>query len=127
MALVAIRNSFTLALKGPDVRHILRCGLRYAPLIISLFVIANGAMLLLAQFESESEVGIFRVAAGVAALALLPVGAFITAWGPLRREPIYAAVKAERGKQAASGLLATYFVLSASGSCSCSPSGRTCW
>lgn len=111
--LVAIRNSFTLALKGPDVRKIVGFGLRYAPLILSLFVIANGSVLLLGQFESESEVGIFRVAAGVAALALLPVGAFVTAWGPLRREPIYAAVKAERGKQAASGLLASYFVLAA--------------
>jgi O-antigen/teichoic acid export membrane protein len=115
VTLFAIRRSFRLAFKGSDVRSIARGGLRYAPLIISFFVISNGGILLLAQYEAESEVGLFRVAVGVAALASLPVGAFITAWGPLRKEPIYGAVEAERGKLAASGLLASYFVLAAIG------------
>lgn len=114
-ALLAIRRGFRLALKGPDVKNIMRFGVRYAPLIISFFIIANGAVLLLGHYESESEVGIFRVAMGVAALASLPVSAFVTAWGPLRREPIHGAVEAERGKQAAAGLLASYFVLAAIG------------
>ena len=115
VALFAIRRSFRPALKRSDVGSILRGGVRYAPLIISYFVIANGGILLLGQYGEESEVGLFRVAVGVAALASLPMGTFVMAWGPLRREPIYGAVAAERGKLAASGLLATYFVLACIG------------
>lgn len=115
VALATIRRSFRFALKGPDVRNIARFGLRYSPLIMAFFVIANGGVLLLGQYEAESEVALFRVATGLAALASLPMGAFVKAWGPLRRDPIYGAVTAERGKQAASGVLATYFVLAVIG------------
>lgn len=113
VALAAIRHSFSPTLNWSHLRQIIRVGIAYAPLIVSLFVIANGGVLLLGQYAEESDVGVFRVAVGLAALASLPVGAFITAWGPLRREPIYGAVTAERGKLAASGLLASYFVLAA--------------
>lgn len=111
VSLMAIRQSFRLTLKAEHVREIAKQGLQYAPLIVSLFVIANGGVILLSQYESASDVGLFRVATGVAGIAALPLAAFVTAWGPLRREPIYGAVEAERGKLAASGVLATYFVL----------------
>ena len=115
IALVAVRRSFTFALGANDVRNIARLGMRYAPLIVSLWVIANGGVFFLGQYASASDAGFFRVATGVAAVASLPVTAFITAWGPLRREPIYGAVEAERGRMAAAGLLATYFALGAIG------------
>jgi len=115
LALVAVRRSFTFALGANDVRNIARLGMRYAPLIVSLWVIANGGVFFLGQYASAADAGFFRIATGVAAVASLPVTAFITAWGPLRREPIYGAVEAERGKMAAAGVLATYFALAAIG------------
>lgn len=113
VALLAVRRSFSFAFGVEDARNIARIGARYVPLILALWVIANGGIFLLGQYGTASDVGFLRLATGVAAVASLPVSAFITAWGPLRKEPIFDAVEAERGKLAASGVLATYFALAA--------------
>ena len=115
LALVGIRRSFSLGFATSDVRNIARLGARYVPLTLSLWVIANGGVFFLGQYASASDAGFFRLATGVAAVASLPATAFITAWGPLRREPIYGAVEAERGRLAAAGVLASYFALGAIG------------
>lgn len=115
LSLVAVRRSFAFRAALSDFGKIIRLGLPFAPLIVSLWVIANGGVFFLAGYASTSEVGYFRVATSVAAIASLPVAAFLRAWGPLRREPIYDAVAQERGKLAAGGLMATYFVMVAVG------------
>lgn len=115
LALAGIRRSFSFGFASSDARNIARLGVRYVPLTLSLWVIANGGVFFLGQYASPSDAGFFRVATGVAAVASLPAAAFITAWGPLRREPIFGAVEAERGRLAAAGLLASYFALGAIG------------
>lgn len=115
LALAGIRRSFSFGFATSDARNIARLGVRYVPLTLSLWVIANGGVFFLGQYASPSDAGFFRVATGVAAVASLPAVAFITAWGPLRREPIFGAVEAERGRLAAAGVLASYFALGAIG------------
>ena len=87
VSLAAIRHSFTFAFGVNDVRNIARLGLRYAPLIVSLWVIANWGVFFLGQYATASDAGFFRLATGVEAVASLPVTAFITAWGPIGRSP----------------------------------------
>lgn len=111
MSLAAVRRSFSLSFRPVDARNIARIGVRYTPLVIALWAIASGGVFFLGQYATATDAGYFRLASGVAAVATLPISAFITAWGPLRREPIYGAVEAERGKLAANGVLATYFAL----------------
>ncbi|HEV2074822.1 MAG TPA: oligosaccharide flippase family protein [Thermoleophilaceae bacterium] len=113
VALGAVRRSWRLAFGFEDARNILRLGARYVPLLVALWVIANGGVFLLGVYGSTTEAGFFRLAVSVAAGASLPTSAFISAWGPMRREPIFGAVEAERGKLAANGVLATYFALAA--------------
>jgi O-antigen/teichoic acid export membrane protein len=114
-ALVATRGSYRLAFSSDDARGILRLGAPLIPTVLSIWLVTNGSVLVLTGFVSESEVGLFRVAAGVAAIASYPVAAFIRAWGPLRQEPIHGAVQAERGPVAAGGIVGTYFGLAAIG------------
>lgn len=111
VGLFVVRRSFSLTLGIRDVAGIARLGARYVPLVVSLWAIANGGVFFLGIYASDAEAGFFRLAAGVASVASLPIAAFVMAWGPLQREPIFGAVQAERGRLAANGVLATYFAL----------------
>lgn len=114
-ALLVTRGSWRPAFRGDDVRNIMRLGAPWIPVNISYWVIANAGLFVLGAYTAASDVGLFRVAAGVAMMASQSVSAVLRAWGPLRREPIGGAVKAERGKVAAGALIATYFGLASAG------------
>ena len=101
IALAATHSSYRVAFSLEDATTIARKGAPYIPIVLSFWTIQNAGIFLLSRYASFSEVGFYRVAAGVAMVASLAVVAFMRASGPLRREPIHAAVEEERGRQAA--------------------------
>ena len=114
VSLLLTRRSFQPAFRVRDVRNIIRLAAPFIPLNASYWVIGQGGVFILGAY-STTAVGIYRVASSVATLAYLPVSAFLRASGPLRRDPIGGAVRAERGKVGAGALLATYFAHAAAG------------
>ena len=114
-ALVLTRKSFQLAFSREDLGTIARRGTPFVPYILSYWTIQNGGIFILARHVPAAEVGFYRVATGVAAIASYAVSAFLRASGPMRREPIHAGVKNERSDAAAGGVLATYFCIATVG------------
>lgn len=114
-SLVATRRSFEPAFSLEDLNTIVRRGTPYVPYVVSYWTIQNAGLLILAGYVSATEIGFYRLAAGVAAIASYAVATFLKASGPLSREPIHAAVKKERGLAEAGGILANYFFLATVG------------
>jgi len=111
IALVAIRDSWSAAIRLSFLPTIIRRGAPYLPLVISFWVIQNAGVFILAQYASTAEVGLFRVASQVAAFGSYGVTAFLRASGPLTREPIHQAARDERGPGRVTTLMSSYFVL----------------
>ncbi|MBA2763232.1 MAG: lipopolysaccharide biosynthesis protein [Thermoleophilaceae bacterium] len=111
IALVAIRDSWSAAIRLSFLPTIIRRGAPYLPLVISFWVIQNAGVFILAQYASTAEVGLFRVASQVAAFGSYGVTAFLRASGPLTREPIHQAARDERGPGRVATLMSSYFVL----------------
>ncbi len=115
ISLIATRRSFEPAFSLEDLDTIVRRGTPYVPYVLSYWTIQNAGILILAGYVSATEIGFYRLAAGVGAIASYAVATFLKASGPLTREPIHAAVKQERGGAAAGGILANYFFLATVG------------
>jgi O-antigen/teichoic acid export membrane protein len=109
VSLFAIRHSWVPAFEPQFLSLIVRRGTPYMPLVLSFWAIQEGNVFLLAQFAGPAEVGVFRVASQVAAFGGFVVVAFLRASGPLTREPIYKAVRRERGPDMVGTLMTTYF------------------
>ena len=109
VSLIAIRHSWVPAFEGQFVSLIARRGTTWMPLVLSFWVIQEGSLFLLAQFAEPAEVGVFRVATQVAAFGGFVLVAFLRASGPISREPIYKAVRRERGPDMIGTVMTTYF------------------
>jgi len=111
VGLVATRRSYSFAFSSEEARAILSRGWNYVPIVLGLWVINNADLLLLSAYAPDPDVGLYRVASRVAAVMSYAVSAFMMAWGPLSRTPLYAAVEKERGWASAGSSMATYFTL----------------
>jgi O-antigen/teichoic acid export membrane protein len=111
VTLVAVRRSFRFAFTREDAANIFRLGGPWVPTVVALWVMHQADVFLLSQFASDSDVGVYRVAARVGAVMSYLVSAFLMAWGPLSADPIAAAVEREQGKRQAGATLTTYFAL----------------
>ena len=108
-SLVAIRHSWVPSFEWQFISLIARRGTTWMPLVLSFWVIQEGSLFLLAQFAEPAEVGVFRVATQVAAFGGFVLVAFLRASGPISREPIYKAVRRERGPEMIGTVMTTYF------------------
>lgn len=111
LTLAITRRSYRLAISGEDARAILRVSGTTVPLVLGLWLIQEADLYVVSWFASEAEVGEFRVAARIGAVASYFVSAFMMAWAPLTRTGVYREVVAERGEDGVTGPLARYFVL----------------
>lgn len=106
---VVTRRSFVLTLHRGDLTSIVRRGATFVPVILSFWIIQNLDIYILAQFTSDSEVGLYRVASRLASVVSYFVSAFLMAWMPLSRTAIHAAAVKERGMAGANAAVITYF------------------
>jgi O-antigen/teichoic acid export membrane protein len=111
IGLVVTRRNFVLALDRNDLRMILRSGLLYVPIVISIWIAQNVDIYTLSWFASDDQVGLYRLANRVGAFLDYFSAALFMAWTPIRRTSTFAGAVAERGQEVLGGKLLTYFAL----------------
>lgn len=109
--LVVTRRSYALAWSWSDVRQIWTVGSRYVAVVIGLWIVHSADVFILSRFAPASDVGLYRVASRIAAFLSYFVSAFLMAWGPLERSPLFKATYDLRGRAQMHSLLTTYYVL----------------
>ena len=107
---VAIQaRSYAMAFSLSDARRIITISASYSGLAIGLWAAHNVDILLLAHYASDADVGVYRLAARMAAIVSYAVGAFLVAWSPLERTSLFAAAYATFGRPHVRGLMITYY------------------
>jgi O-antigen/teichoic acid export membrane protein len=107
--LVAARRSYRVSFSWAHVRSIMRYGSTMVPVVIFFWVMESADVFILSRFSSHREVGLYRVSSRVSALTANLGSAFMMAWGPILREPIFAAAERETGMTALNRAVTTYF------------------
>ncbi len=110
-AFLISRGSYSADFAWTDVKNIGDLGSKYIFVILGLFVVHNGDSFALSRFASYAQVGVYRVATRLASLISYVVSAFLLAWAPLERSPLFQATYASRGKAQVHKQLITYYVL----------------
>ena len=104
-------RSYAPAFVTRHVGLILRRGSGLVPVIMSLWVIHNADIFLLAHYASSADVGLYRIASRLGAVPSYFVSAYLMATVPLERTSLVAAVYRERGRKPVQSLLYSYFVI----------------
>lgn len=107
------RRSYAVALQREDVRQILKRGARFIPIVVGLWVLHNADLLLLAPYESDEEVGIYRLASRLASVPSYFVSAFLMALIPLERTALFQATYERRGWAVTRSTMFTYYWIGA--------------
>jgi O-antigen/teichoic acid export membrane protein len=110
LALAGIRNSVAPSFAPRQWREIFVLGAGLVPVVLASWAMQNGDVLILSAYAPESDVGIYRAGSRIAAIVAYATSALLMAWGPLMREPLYAAVDARHGRLDAGVQLATGFL-----------------
>ena len=111
LGLVASRRSFAFTFSREDVRGMLALGGMFIPIVAAFWIIQNVDLLILSQFASHSDVGLYRAASRIGGGLSYLVSAFLMAWAPLRMTPLFAAAEDSAGQSRLAGLTTTYFAL----------------
>ena len=111
LAVVSARRYYRLRPRLRDVVDIYRPGLAFAPIVIVSFARSHVDVLLLTQAASPREVGLYSVASRIAQIPIHISSAYLMAWAPLERSPIFRAAVARHGRSGFSGTLFTYLTL----------------
>ena len=112
VAAVAISHrSYSLKFNWSDVRGITDLGLKYTFVIVGLYTVHNADALVLSRFTTHTDVGVYRVAARIAAVMSYLVAAFLQAWSPLERGALFQTTYETHGMARVHSRMITYFVL----------------
>lgn len=111
VAAVVLRNSFRLAFERKEVRTIVTTSVTLAPVIAGFWVLQNVDLFILARFVVESDVGIYRLASRIAAVASYISAAVFMAWTPLELTPGLKALDQARGRETLRASLTTYYIV----------------
>ena len=108
---VVSRHSYSLRFNWSDVRGITDLGLKYTFVIIGLYTVHNADALVLSRFTTHAHLGVYRVAARVAAVMSYLVAAFLQAWAPLERSALFQTTYETHGLSRVHSRMITYFTL----------------
>jgi O-antigen/teichoic acid export membrane protein len=112
-AFVIARRSYSAQFAWVDVRGITDLGFKYTLVIVGLYIVHNGDALVMSRFTTHAAVGVYRVAARLAAVLSYLVAAFLQAWAPLERSALFQATYDAHGAARVHTKMVTYFVLAA--------------
>lgn len=115
LTVYVLRRDLRWAVSLREGVAIVRSGLYYVPIVVSLQVIQLGDVLLVAQLASFRDTGLYRVAQRIAMPVTYGTSVFIQAWGPMRRDLVHVAADREHGEEWMSARLVTYYALFVSG------------
>jgi O-antigen/teichoic acid export membrane protein len=109
--LVASRRSFAFTFSREDLRGMMGLGRLFIPIVAAFWIIQNVDLLILSQFASHADVGLYRAASRIGGGLSYLVSAFLMAWAPLRMTPLFAAAEESAGQSRLASLTTTYFAL----------------
>jgi O-antigen/teichoic acid export membrane protein len=112
IAIFLVRHSYSANFNWHDAREIVDLGSRYTFVILGLFTVHNGDAWVMSRFASHAEVGVYRVAARLSSIISYLVSAFLLAWAPLERSPLFQATYDLHGEVRMHSRMLTYFILS---------------
>jgi O-antigen/teichoic acid export membrane protein len=113
IGLYVIRASFVVSFDRYEAMRIYGRGAYLIPVVLSFFIVQNLDLFALSRYVDDEEVGFYRLAARIAAVAAYAGSAFFLAWVPLRRGIGFAAAEEEKGSQLEAMLLTYFCVLCA--------------
>lgn len=104
------RHSYRVAFTIAHVRRIFRAGRPLITVAIGFWLLENADVFVLSHFTASGDIATYRVASRIGTLVAYVGSAYLMAWGPLAREPIYLAAQRERGERAVNEELSNYLV-----------------
>jgi O-antigen/teichoic acid export membrane protein len=104
-------RSYSLRFNWSDLRGITDLGLKYTFVIIGLYTVHNADPIVLSRFTTHANVGVYRVAARLAAVMSYLVASFLQAWSPLERGALFQTTYETHGMARVHSRMITYFVL----------------
>jgi O-antigen/teichoic acid export membrane protein len=111
LAFVITIGHYRFGVRLADVAQIYRRGCLLAPLVLIAYVRNSIDALLLNQATSPQVVGLYGVASRIASIPMYFSTAFLQAWAPMERSPIFRASRKRIGRQKFAGALFTYLVI----------------
>ncbi|HEX8207673.1 MAG TPA: hypothetical protein VF587_16535, partial [Solirubrobacteraceae bacterium] len=105
------RDVFTRAFDGGEVRWMMRKSRRYFPLIAGFWLILSADLYLVAAFASAAQVGEYRLASRLGAVAAYGASAVTSAWNPLENSSAFRAADKVHGRDVVRGQLLFFFLL----------------
>jgi O-antigen/teichoic acid export membrane protein len=111
MSVVLLRGSFEPNLDLAEVRQIAAAGKRRVPIVASLWTVQNADVFLLSRFVDNTELGLYALASKLGLVVTFFPQGFRVAMRPLRKSPVFKAVRAQYGRSIADGQILGYFVL----------------
>jgi accessory secretory protein Asp2 len=114
LGLYVIRASWVPHFELSEARRIYIRGIYLVPIIISFWIVQNVDLFALSRYVDSADVGLYRLAGRIAAIASYASSAFFFSWMPLKRGVGFAAAREERGRELEGRVLGYYCVFSAS-------------
>jgi O-antigen/teichoic acid export membrane protein len=97
VAILAGRRNYALGLDLAIIPGIFRRGAMVIPIIIAMWIVTNVDLYLVSAYASPDAIGPYRVAMRLGAGISYLVSAVSTAFLPLKRTPLYTALREEHG------------------------------
>ena len=110
-AFVLLRGSFEPSFDLAEVKEITAAGKRRVPIVASLWTVQNADVFLLSRFVDNTDLGLYTLAAKIGLVVTFFPQGFRVAMRPLRKSPVFKAVRTQYGRSIADGQILGYFVL----------------
>ncbi len=110
-AFVLLRGSFEPSFDLAEVKEITAAGKRRVPIVASLWTVQNADVFLLSRFVDNTDLGLYALAAKIGLVVTFFPQGFRVAMRPLRKSPVFKAVRTQYGRSIADGQILGYFVL----------------
>jgi O-antigen/teichoic acid export membrane protein len=112
VAILAGRRNYAFGVDLAIVPDIFRGGAMVVPIIVAMWVVTNVDLYLVSAYAPDDAIGPYRVAMRLGAGISYLVSAVSTAFMPLKRTPLYAALREEHGPSGfGSAMLAAFLFI----------------
>ncbi|HLM51341.1 MAG TPA: oligosaccharide flippase family protein [Solirubrobacteraceae bacterium] len=110
VSMVLFKSIYRLRFRHSEVKPILVLSARRVPRTVSMWVLRNVDVLVLATVAPAASVGIYRLASRLTMPLSFPAQSFFRAWLPLERSPLVRAADQARGRPIVRAMVVTYLV-----------------
>ena len=111
LALLLLRGSFEPSFDLAEVRQITSAGKRRIPIVASLWTVQNADVFILSRFVDNTDLGLYALASKIGLVVTFFPQGFRVAMRPIRKSPVFKAVRTQYGRSIADGQILGYFML----------------